>query len=83
MLDGLMREQLLKMLTWQFGLATGFQVAAGHFSKHLKNHIAQDLWELVERTYSDARPEQEGVAIPLAARFGDGDRRPQTVPPHL
>jgi aminoglycoside 6-adenylyltransferase len=57
MLDGLMREQLLKMLTWQFGLATGFQVAAGHFSKHLKNHIAQDLWELAERTHSDSRPD--------------------------
>ncbi len=81
-LDGVMREQLMEMLTWHFGLSTGFQVAGGYLGKHLKTHLARDLWELVERTYSDARPEHvwnalfamnelfRRVARPVAQAFG-------------
>lgn len=56
-LDVLMREQLMQMLTWYTGQNTAFQVSIGQFGKHLKSHITQELWQLLERTYSDAQPD--------------------------
>jgi len=62
-LDGLMREQVLKMLTWHLGVTTDFQVAAGYFCKDLKRHISSDFWVLLERSYSDARPDSVWNAL--------------------
>jgi len=55
MLDGLMREQLMVMLTWHVGLTTDFGVSIGYFGKHLKTYVDGDIWEILERTYSDSR----------------------------
>ena len=55
MLDSHMREQLLKMLTWYFGVQTGFQKSPGKLGKYLKGQIDAELWALLERTYSDAQ----------------------------
>jgi aminoglycoside 6-adenylyltransferase len=63
MLDGLMREQLMAMLTWYIGLTTDFRVSVGYFGRHLKTHVARDVWELVERTYPDARPDHIWQAL--------------------
>ncbi len=55
MLDTLMREQLMKMLTWYFGIQTDFQKSPGKLGKYLKGQIDAELWALLERTYSDAQ----------------------------
>ncbi len=55
MLDAHMREQLLKMLTWFFGVQTDFQRSPGKLGKYLKGQIDADLWTLLERTYSDSQ----------------------------
>lgn len=55
MLDAHMREQLLKMLTWYFGVQTDFQRSPGKLGKYLKGQIDADLWTLLERTYSDSQ----------------------------
>jgi aminoglycoside 6-adenylyltransferase len=55
MLDTHMREQLLKMLTWYFGIQTNFQRSPGKLGKYLKGQIGLDLWALLERTYSDSQ----------------------------
>ena len=82
MLDTLMREQLMKMLTWYFGVQTGFGRAPGKLGKYLKGQIDDRLWALLERTYADARPDHtwdalfamgelfREVAHPVACSFG-------------
>ena len=80
--DGPMREQLMAMLTWSVGVTTDFGVSLGHLAKHLKTQIASDVWDLVERTYSDTKPDHvwqalfvtqelfRKVALPVAQAFG-------------
>jgi aminoglycoside 6-adenylyltransferase len=55
MLDTHMREQLLKMLTWYFGIQTDFRRSPGKWGKYLKGQIDAELWALLERTYSDSQ----------------------------
>ncbi len=55
MFDMHMREQLLKMLHWYFGVQTGFQKSPGKLGKYLKGQIDAELWTLLECTYSDAQ----------------------------
>lgn len=55
MLDTLMREQLLKMLRWYFGVQTSFQKSPGKLGKYLKGQINAELWALLEGTYSDSQ----------------------------
>ena len=62
-LDTLMRGELLKMLTWYFGLQTGFKKSAGKFGKYLKAGLDDDLWQQLERTYTDANPENTWQAL--------------------
>lgn len=63
MLDQVLRSQLLQMLTWYVGLTTNFQVTAGLAGKHLKRHLDSELWNLLERTYSDAQAEHIWEAL--------------------
>jgi aminoglycoside 6-adenylyltransferase len=63
MLDMHMREQLLKMLTWYFGIQTGFQKSPGKLGKYLKGQIDVELWALLERTYSDAQSDHIWEAL--------------------
>jgi aminoglycoside 6-adenylyltransferase len=81
-LDANMRPQLIKMLTWTFGLQTGFRVAPGKMGKRFRGVMGEELWALLERTYADARLENSWealfaigdlfrrVAHPVAAAFG-------------
>ena len=82
MFDAHLRDQLLKMLTWYFGVQTDFQKAAGKHGKYLQDGIGEDLWKLLERTYADAQPERawealfvtgelfRKTALPVARSFG-------------
>lgn len=62
-LDSLMRDQLMKMLTWYFGVLTGFNKSPGKWGKHLQNELPADMWEMLEETYASARPEKIWQAL--------------------
>ncbi len=63
MLDTTMRPQLMKMLTWYFGIKTDFQKSPGKLGKYLKGQIGDELWALLERTYADAHLEKTWDAL--------------------
>ena len=54
MLDNVIREQLMKMLTWHMGVKTRFLDSPGKLGKHLKRYLEPELWEMLENTYADA-----------------------------
>lgn len=54
MLDVVIREELMKMLTWYFGIKTGFKKSPGKLGKYIKNDVEADIWMALEKTYSDA-----------------------------
>ena len=54
MLDVVIREQLMKMLTWYFGIKTDFNKSPGKLGKYLRNDVEPELWIELEKTYSDA-----------------------------
>ncbi|MCX5975872.1 MAG: aminoglycoside 6-adenylyltransferase [Coprothermobacterota bacterium] len=54
MLDQVVREQLMKMLTWHIGVKTQFLLNPGKYGKYFKKHLEPKLWELLLRTYADA-----------------------------
>jgi len=54
MLDQVIREQLMKMLTWYMGLKTQFLRSPGKLGKHLKQCLEPELWAMLEKTYADA-----------------------------
>jgi aminoglycoside 6-adenylyltransferase len=63
MLDVNVRDQLMKMLTWYFGVKTDFQQSPGKEGKYLKGPLGEDVWDMLVRTYSDARPEANWEAL--------------------
>lgn len=54
MLDHVIREQVMKMLTWHMGVKTRFLHSPGKLGKHLKRHLEPELWAMLENTYADA-----------------------------
>jgi len=54
MLDEVIREQLVKMLTWYVGVKTDWKQSPGKFGKHLQKHLEPELWSMLEKTYADA-----------------------------
>jgi aminoglycoside 6-adenylyltransferase len=54
-LEGEMRAELMKMVTWHIGVQNGFSVSTGMFGKYLKSHLEPELWRSLERTYSSHR----------------------------
>ena len=53
-LDGFVRDQLLKMLSWYVGMQTQFSRNPGKLGKYLKKYLEPELWAMLEKTYSDA-----------------------------
>jgi len=53
-LDQLIREELMKMLTWHVGVKTQFLRSPGKLGKHLKQYLEPELWAMLEKTYADA-----------------------------
>jgi aminoglycoside 6-adenylyltransferase len=82
LLDGAVREQLLKLLTWHIGVKTDFQQGSGKFGKYLQRHLQPELWMLAEKSYADFDYANNWkalltmcdlfrqVAVPIAKRFG-------------
>jgi aminoglycoside 6-adenylyltransferase len=54
MLDRFVRDQLMNMLTWYVGTKTQFSRSPGKFGKYLKQYLEPELWEMLQKTYSDA-----------------------------
>ena len=54
LLDVVLRGELMKMLTWQFGIKTKFKRNPGKIGKHFPEVFSQDQWNQLVRTYSTA-----------------------------
>ena len=63
MLDGYVRDQLMKMLEWYFGVKTGFNQSPGKYGKYLKHGLDEAEWQQLERTYAGADAEQIWSAL--------------------
>jgi aminoglycoside 6-adenylyltransferase len=82
MLDLYVREQLDKMLNWYIGIQTDFKQCPGKMGKYFEKYLEPDLWEQLQRTYSDADYEHtwqalftmgdlfRRIAVPVAEHFG-------------
>ena len=57
MQDVYVREQLMKMLVWYFGVQTDFQKSPGKMGKYLKECLDPEIWKLLQNTYADWQPE--------------------------
>jgi aminoglycoside 6-adenylyltransferase len=55
MMDSVIRDaELMKMLTWYFGIKTGFRKAAGKLGKYVKADVGPEVWAELESVYCDA-----------------------------
>ncbi|HEY4693070.1 MAG TPA: aminoglycoside 6-adenylyltransferase [Bellilinea sp.] len=63
MLDSYIRDQLMKMLEWYFGVKTGFKKSPGKCGKYLRSGLDEDECQQLERTYAGADPEQTWSAL--------------------
>jgi aminoglycoside 6-adenylyltransferase len=50
----IMRDQLMKMLTWDFGIKTGFRRNTGKVGKHFQETLSTSDWDLLLATYASA-----------------------------
>lgn len=57
MLDVVVREELMKMLVWYFGIQTDFRKSPGKLGKYLRECLDPEIWNLLQRTYADSQPE--------------------------
>lgn len=81
LLDGAVRDQLLKLLNWHIGIQTDFQQGAGKFGKALQHQLEPVLWTMVEKSYADSDYANNWnalltmcdlfrqVAVPIAERY--------------
>jgi aminoglycoside 6-adenylyltransferase len=63
MADPVVREQLMKMLTWYVGVKTQFSRNPGKLGKYLQQYLEPELWTMLEKTYSDASYEHTWAAL--------------------
>jgi aminoglycoside 6-adenylyltransferase len=82
LLDGALRDKLMKLLRWRAGARTGFAEDPGSHDKYLHRHLEPELWDGLLATYADADCGKTWDALeamcglfrraarPLAGRFG-------------
>ena len=63
MLDRVVREQLMKMLIWYMGAKNQFLSNPGKFGKHLHKYLDPELWDMLQKTYSDANYDNTWEAL--------------------
>lgn len=61
--DHYVRDQLMKMIAWYVGVQTQFSENPGKFGKYLRRYLQPDQWEMLLKTYSDARYENTWAAL--------------------
>jgi aminoglycoside 6-adenylyltransferase len=54
MFDQVVREQLMRMLTWYVGMQTQFSRNPGKLGKYFKQYLEPELWDMLQKTYADA-----------------------------
>jgi aminoglycoside 6-adenylyltransferase len=69
MLDKVIREQLMKMLTWHLGVKTQFLRSPGKLGKHLKHYLEPELWVMLEKTYADASYESNWDSLHMMCKL--------------
>ena len=62
-LDQVVREQLIKMLTWHIGVKTHFSKSPGKLGKYFQQYLEPELWEMLLKTYADASYEPTWEAL--------------------
>lgn len=50
-LNQIVRQELLRMISWQVGIETGFRLSVGKNYKFLDKYVSEDLWEELLATY--------------------------------
>ena len=82
MLDQVVREELMRMLRWHIGVKTEFAVNPGKFGKYFQKYLEPELWDMLQRTYTDASYNHtwdalftmcnlfRQVALPIGEHFG-------------
>jgi len=63
LLEKIIRPQLMKMVTWYFGIKTGFKKDPGKDAKYIKSDLEPELWLKLEDTYADSRFESTWESI--------------------
>ncbi|MBX3014030.1 MAG: aminoglycoside 6-adenylyltransferase [Caldilineaceae bacterium] len=70
MLDQVVREQLMKMLTWYVGIKTDFARNPGKVGKQFKVYLEPELWTMLTQTYTDTDEARNWDALlTMAALF--------------
>jgi aminoglycoside 6-adenylyltransferase len=62
-LDHFVRDQLMKVIAWHVGLRTQFSRNPGKYGKYLRQYLDPELWEMLQKTYSDAGYESTWEAL--------------------
>lgn len=57
------RDQLMKMLTWQVGVKWDFAQSPGKWGKYLEEVLEPELWALLKKTYADADEKKSWDAL--------------------
>jgi aminoglycoside 6-adenylyltransferase len=71
MLDEIVREQLMKMLTWYIGVNTNFQVTAGKYGKTFEQTLPEEMWKQLLETFADGSYEKSWQALfSMVSLFG-------------
>jgi aminoglycoside 6-adenylyltransferase len=52
MLDRVVRDELMKMLTWMAGIQTGFRRSPGKFGKYFQSCLPPETWALLLQTHA-------------------------------
>lgn len=50
-LNQIVRQELLRMISWQVGIETGFRLSIGKNYKFLDKYVSEELWEELLATY--------------------------------
>lgn len=50
-LNQIVRQELLRMISWKVGIETGFRLSVGKNYKFLDKYVTEDLWEELLTTY--------------------------------
>lgn len=69
MLDQVVREELMKMLTWTIGVQTDFSANPGKFGKYFQRYLTPAQWDLLLQTYADGTYDQTWRALAAMGRL--------------
>ena len=63
MLDVIVRDALVKVLSWHVGMNNGWSVNVGKAGRWLERFLPEELWASYVRTYADGDPERIWEAL--------------------